>query len=114
MLLDEILDAKEANISTWLTLHVEVLSTVLNDNSNESYKIEPSTFWWFNLSFEVASSLQIPLISTALLRTRLFVPACKLYNNTSTSVFKQVLGWSALVYKELPKVIYNSFIFCVV
>ena len=87
---------------------------ILDDISNESYIVEPSTFWIFNISFVVAFILNLQLISAVLIRTLLFIPACRLDTNTSTSVFNYVLVLSALVFKELAEAISKSFISCFV
>ena len=69
---------KDSTISILLTFNILVLSTIINDNSNASYNVEPSTFWVFNISCEVAFSLKLPLTSTALIKTRLSIPASKI------------------------------------
>ena len=62
------------------------LSAILNDNYKAScYKL-PSTFWMFYLSFDVAFILSLPSILTALIETRLSIPACKIVRATLTSV----------------------------
>ena len=40
-------------LSLWV-FNILVLSSGLNDNSNESYNIEPSTLCIFNISFYIA------------------------------------------------------------
>ena len=44
-----------------------------------------------NISLGVAFMLNLPLISTVLIKTRLSIPDCKIDKNTSTSDFKYVL-----------------------
>ena len=67
--------------------NIIVLSAGLNDNSNESYTIVPSTLWIFNISFDTAFSLNLPLISTALIKTLVSIPTCEIDKATLTSVF---------------------------
>ena len=45
---------KDANISILSTFHILVVSIVLNDSSNESYKVEPSTL---NFQYIVCSCI---------------------------------------------------------
>ena len=62
-----------------------VLSTGLNVNSKSSYNVEPSWFNFFHISLETALTLTLPSVSTTLVQTFLYIPACKLDTNTLTS-----------------------------
>ena len=83
-------------ISTLLRLKVLVLSIGINDSSNASYNVVTSTLWIVNESFYVADSLNLPLRSTAVSKTLLFITACNMDKNTSTSVFNYVVSLSDL------------------
>ena len=68
-----------------MSFNVPVLSTVLNNTSNESYYVVTSTLWTFNISVDTAFILKLPLISTALIKTRVSVPICKIPEATLIS-----------------------------
>ena len=67
---------------------MDVLSTGLNDTSNESYTIVPSTLWIFNIPCDTAFILNLPLILTSLFKALLSIPACKLDKAILTSSFE--------------------------
>ena len=77
----------DSKISTLFIFNLPILLAMLNDNAQVSYNTLTSTLWIFNISFHVALISKLPLISTALTKTRLPIPACKIYKATVTSVF---------------------------
>ena len=95
-LLDTALLFIESKISTLLVFNILVLSTELNDNSNASYNIEASTFWNFNILYDVAFILSLLWISTALVRTRRSIWACRIPMATFTSALGYLSALSDL------------------